>query len=599
MAGLILVEAWGKLFATVLKTRLVFMLRWVGFTVCVIMGLTLLFCGLQVPVHLRAVDAVVLEKAGRGTPSLIDGGLSLVRSNHLGAAQLFLAVAQSGGIGDSHKLDEAVADLATRQPALRDLGSVEKGSLGELIGLTANASATNAGQPTLRGETFTQFIVRSDNRTKALELLRASPSPLVQALMHFRFQTNTVLFPPSYSTSGQALDAAVSICGLLNESGHLSVGLSNAVLSLATDANRGGNSQPLEQVLMEMMSLGQRLNWGQLARFVEQINDADTLQLLSNLIRKGTSVPVVYSAVCLTGNAAGVATYLVNFSETGLNDLRSSLHYGAGGVNELLKRKQRLCDSRFCERVTARGSWMKNFDFALDYSRREPMGALSVKWLLYLFGGFFLAAAIHFARRVSALEKPLEVRGFQLVREFLFALGFLLLVLLVSEPFLSQSSQKVEFSFRLQLPMVGGAAPAGSSIAPKTFMNQASLLTLLLFFVLQGLIYLVCLVKLAEIRRQRITTRTKLKLLENEDHLFDAGLYLGFVGTIISLILVSLGVIHFSLMAAYSSTCFGIVFVVVFKIFHLRPMRRKLLLQAETESPESSTPTPHAYAAPV
>ena len=32
----------------------------------------------------------------------------------------------------------------------------------------------------------------------------------------------------------------------------------------------------------------------------------------------------------------------------------------------------------------------------------------------------------------------------------------------------------------------------------------------------------------------------KLKLLENEDHLFDAGLYLGFVGTIISLILVSL-----------------------------------------------------------
>ena len=45
------------------------------------------------------------------------------------------------------------------------------------------------------------------------------------------------------------------------------------------------------------------------------------------------------------------------------------------------------------------------------------------------------------------------------------------------------------------------------------------------------------------------------------DHLFDAGLYLGFVGTIISLILVSMGVIKFSLMAAYSSTSFGIIFV--------------------------------------
>jgi len=117
--------------------------------------------------------------------------------------------------------------------------------------------------------------------------------------------------------------------------------------------------------------------------------------------------------------------------------------------------------------------------------------------------------------------------------------------------------------------------------------------------VLQGLLYIMCLVKLAEIRRQRVPSRTKLKLLKNEDHLFDAGLYLGFVGTIISLILVSLNVIHFSLMAAYSCTCFGIVFVVIFKIFHLRPMCRKLVLEAEAESPEAATPTAHAYVAPV
>jgi hypothetical protein len=70
-------------------------------------------------------------------------------------------------------------------------------------------------------------------------------------------------------------------------------------------------------------------------------------------------------------------------------------------------------------------------------------------------------------------------------------------------------------------------------------------------------------------------------LLENEEHLFDAGLYLGFCGTIISLILVSLGVIAPSLMAAYGSTSFGIIFVSIFKIFHLRPFKRKLLLEAE------------------
>jgi hypothetical protein len=85
----------------------------------------------------------------------------------------------------------------------------------------------------------------------------------------------------------------------------------------------------------------------------------------------------------------------------------------------------------------------------------------------------------------------------------------------------------------------------------------------------------------------------KLRLLENEDHLFDAGLYLGFVGTIISLIIASMGLVKFSLMAAYSSTSFGIIFVVIFKIFHLRPARRKLLLEAE-----AATGAPTGYVSP-
>jgi hypothetical protein len=43
-------------------------------------------------------------------------------------------------------------------------------------------------------------------------------------------------------------------------------------------------------------------------------------------------------------------------------------------------------------------------------------------------------------------------------------------------------------------------------------------------------------------------------------------------------------------MAAYSSTSFGIIFVCVFKIFNLRPARRRLLLEAEAEA-EVATPT--------
>ncbi|HEU0038610.1 MAG TPA: hypothetical protein VFR76_04995, partial [Verrucomicrobiae bacterium] len=263
------------------------MTRWVGFFGCAIFGLALLFYGLQVPAHLRAVDVIVLQRAGRGAPSLIEGGFSLVKKNQLGAAQMFVAAAQSAGIADSDKLDEAVDDLATRQPGLRVSGSAENGSLGALLGANPGTPETNASQTTLRAEPFTEFVIRSDNRAKTLELLQTSASPLVQALRHFRSLTNTVLFPPSSSASGQALDAAVSICGLLTEAAHLSVGLSNAVLVLATDANQAGNPEPLEQVLMDLMSLGQRFNWGQLAAFVGPINDAETLRVLSNLVRRG------------------------------------------------------------------------------------------------------------------------------------------------------------------------------------------------------------------------------------------------------------------------------------------------------------------------
>jgi len=151
--------------------------------------------------------------------------------------------------------------------------------------------------------------------------------------------------------------------------------------------------------------------------------------------------------------------------------------------------------------------------------------------------------------------------------------------------------------FRFRLPVAAGVPPLAKTTNLTSFMHQMSLLTLLLFFVIQGLIYTACLFKLAEIRRQKVPPRIKLRLLENEEHLFDAGLYLGFVGTIISLILVSLNVIKPSLMAAYGSTSFGIIFVSMFKIFNLRPVRRRLLLEAEAASAEAlASRGPTAYA---
>ena len=583
--------------------------RWIWFSLCALLGALLIACAWMMPAYLWAVDGRVLQKAGERTPTLVERGVQLVKENKLGAAEVLLQAAREEGLADRGELGLAVTNLAVEHPGWQVwgggerhlevlIGSSKRPPRGPISPAPPQANGEKDKIPALRvsesvSEPLTEWVVRLENRGKVLELLQASSRPVMLELLRCRSLTNTLIFPPSLSSSGQAFDAALSICGLLLAEGQVAKSLSDAVLALASEANRGGSSQPLEEVLLGFMSLGQRLNWGQLAELIRQIEDAQTLRLLANIVRRSEEqLPVLYAAVELSGKPAAVAHYLMEYSRTGLQDLGSSLRYGAGGVNELLRRQERLYNAAVRPRAgqnTALGAFSA---FAVDYAWQRPGVALGVKWFSYLASGFLMAMALHFARlRATALEAPLQVRGFHLAREFLFALGFLVVVLLLSEPFLAQESQKAEFAFRLRLPTVGSAVTPGTTRVKSSFMDPKSLLTLLLFFVLQALIYTACLVKLAEIRRQRVLPRMKLKLLENEDHLFDAGLYLGFAGTIISLILVSLGMIKPSLMAAYSSTSFGIIFVSIFKIFHLRPERRKLLLEAEAEPPTVVTPS--------
>jgi hypothetical protein len=566
--------------------------RWPGFLICAILGLVMLGCGLLMPAYLRAVDASVIQRAGRSSPALLAQGRALAGAKNLGVAKMLMLAGQAAGIPGWDRLGEAVTNQTQQYP--EELAWGNDSRVASLFG--ENARAPGAGL-----EPFTDFIIRQENRDAALGRLRQSPSSVVLELLRTRALNNTVLFPPSSSASGQAFDVALLECGLLLDGGHVTAGLSDAIYLSASAANRGSNSEPLEQVLMDFLSLGDRFNWDQLVAFVAHIPDTGTLHQLAGQARNaGEQLPVLFAAVQLSGKPAAVSRYLAKFNQTGLADLGASLHFGAGGVNELTQRGQRLFKSNLEKQVAAFDPLGAFYYLAAGCSFQKPWLALALKWFCYLLGGFFLAGSLHYAQPVvSSLEQPLQVRGFHLIREFLFSLGFLLVVLLLSEPFLARESQKGGFSFRLLPPMTGGVVPVGIAGIKQTIMNPIILLTLLVFFVLQALIYMACLLKLAEIRRQRVPPRMKLKLLENEDHLFDAGLYLGFVGTIISLIIASMGMVKFSLMAAYSSTSFGIIFVVIFKIFHLRPARRKLLLEAEAGAAPAEDYTPASVPTPA
>jgi len=367
-------------------------------------------------------------------------------------------------------------------------------------------------------------------------------------------------------------------------------------LSAATRANQDGGTQPWETMLLDFTSLGERFNWDQLTAFTEKIPEGATLHQLAGAVREAEGkLPVLFAAVQLSGQPAAVADYLAQFPSTGIRDLGAGLRYGAAGVTTLAQRQQQLYDPDWERQLAAFSPAGQIFSRAAVWDFHQPELALAVKWLWYLLAGLMLALALHFALRPP--ESPLVARGWHWVWAGLFSSGFLLVVLLLTEPFLGQDGQPGTFSLRLLPPMPGGTVPGGIIGLSTTLMNPILLLTLLVFFVLQALLYVACLLKLAEIRRQKVPPRVQMKLLENEEHLFDAGLYLGFFGTVVSLIFASLSLVKFSLMAAYSSTAFGIIFVVIFKIFHLRPARRKLLLAAETPEPATAAPTPAAVPA--
>ena len=115
-------------------------------------------------------------------------------------------------------------------------------------------------------------------------------------------------------------------------------------------------------------------------------------------------------------------------------------------------------------------------------------------------------------------------------------------------------------------------------------MPTSTYLTIGIFAALQIAVYLACLMKIREVSRQPVSPLVKLRLMENEENLFDSGLYVGIGGTAAALVLQVLKVIDPDLLAAYSSNLFGITCVALVKIRHVRPYKRQLILEGQIEA---------------
>ena len=529
--------------------------------VLVVLGLLIALGAWLLPVNLKSVSPALLRAAGSGTPTLGAYGRDLVDVEKIGPAALVLAAARSTNDPRAPALAAALEQFATRQPGLMAWGGWDP-FLDPLFNLRAD--------PGRRGSTpVLTFFIAERARTTLRGYLSKSGSEGVQSLLRLRDLTATGGFVPAMRAGGQPLDALILLSGLLYQGGHLSPSLQREMRGLAETALQKKELGELEPVFVNLLALGRRLDWGQLAELLRRTDSSKTLGEYAHLARVAPDqLPLIYAAALFSDSADRVAAYLIQFGKAGSEDLKMALGFGQGAVRQLLLRQ-----------VPINRTATPALSAAAELALTHPQLLLAVKYIGVLVGVWLMLRGLD-----QWLVGPWLLPGLpgRMGHMRSGAVSFLLAVLLlvVTEPFLLQAAPASEFQIRRPV-LVLSSVIASSDTQPSNTMEATNLISIAVFAALQITVYLVCLRKIREIALRDASPLVKLRLMENEENLFDLGLYVGIGGTAAAMVLITLGIAKANLIAAFSSNLFGITCVALVKILHVRPFKRQLILQGQ------------------
>ncbi len=528
-------------------------------------GLVIIATAWLLPVNLKSVSPALLRAAGEGTPSLAAYARDLIDSEKIGPAALLLAASQAVNDPRAPAVARSLEELTARQPALAAWGGWDP-FLDPLFNLRANTART-ASTPVLT------FFIPAAAREKLRTYLQNSGSLGVQALLKTRDLTATGRFVPAARAGGQPLDALILLTALLYQGEHLSPPLQRELRALAETAVLKKDLGELEPFFMDLLSLGRRLDWAQLSELLRRTEDAKTVGAYAHLARIAPDqLPLIYSAALFTDSADKVASYLIQFGKSGADDLKLALAQGQGAVRLLLARQ-----------VPINRTTVSTLSAAGEFALAHPQITLGVKYLGYLFGVFLVLCGLDRLIVRGAADMPAS--ALPQMRAGVLAILFAALLIVGTEPFLLKAAPPSEYKVRLHLPvLVAATAGPATPSQPNHHMDSSTLISIGLFASLQVAMYLYCLVKIREIAGQDLPPLVRLRLMENEENLFDGGLYLGIGGTATALVLQVLGVIEPNLLAAYSSNLFGITCVALVKIRHVRPIKRELIIESQASS---------------
>ena len=523
------------------------------------LGVLLAVLAWGIPVRWRWLHPDALAGAGVGSTPLVGAAETWVVSGRPGPARWMAAAATELGLPGTNSL------LARIQTASVGVDVRVTGGVGVLTGRLAGVKGV---VPTNGMGWASDLFRREEDRQGVRQALEGTRSVLASAWMKARgFAPKR--FAAVDRAGGQALDSVIVSGAIFSEGDVFTPGFAAVLQPVLMRTVSGQPNDALEEICLDLFYLSRRLDWTSLRELIRVMPDPGALrQWVDAVQRDERAWALLYSATVLTGRPAALAQRVDGTAE-GRASLGWALRGGVGSVRRLA--------------MDARPVLVEAWGWS-------GFGRWAAEWPEWVYGvrtGLLLLSALGLALGTAGvLEVEDGGRGMGLagVGALTLVMGFLLV--LPSEPMVPGRAKGPQLRVRLDTGGAAGKGPAERRNRERLTMEPSTIATIALFAVLQLTVYVVCRRKITEIESMTVETPMRLRLLENEENLFDAGLYVGIAGTATALVLQVLHVVEANLLAAYSSNLLGIVTVALVKIHHVRPARRRLILEGRGSGPQ-------------
>ncbi|MDB4459067.1 hypothetical protein N9059_00680 [bacterium] len=512
----------------------------VGAWLCLFLGAVIGVLGWNLPISMHSVHPAVITAAGELDVS---------------AREYVREFEQDGRSGEMQLVREVIG-----------MPETNPGEPAEWVGDFFLKSQGSDGVTTL-----SRSLGKEQRMYLSLALLSGS-DVVTKGLMGLTSVREWKSFQPVGEPGGQVLEAMILMTAAFVEGGKVSTGVREDLL-LALSSAQEGDLEFIEKFFTALIGLTKRLEPQSMAALLRSAPKAGDVIWLADRIRKQPDdFTVIYSASVMSGQADVVADYLAKFKKRAITALEAGVVAGPGGLDFLLRGMKRL-ESKTLFVAPA----------AVEWTLKMPFVILGLKWFSLLLGAAFVVWGYdgigQRSREPDGIYPTLRP-----MHNMVATLLFSLILVVAAEPFLFEKpaeERKLAGPFKV-MPVLSNTArlPAEATKEPTLEnLELSTIVSVAVFGLLQLFVYLVCLQKINEIDRQQVSNLLKLKLMENEENLFDAGLYVGIGGTAFALVLQVLGFIDANLVAAYSSNLFGITCVAFVKIRHVRPYKRDCLLK--------------------